>query len=206
MEEKTKSSNKKKRILTAAGLIVLVLILILSIYMKTIRDIPVLTVETPQRIRISESEEIILDVTLSHMGDTLYPAASMSISFDSSKLEFLGVGEGNVFVHSDKNAAGEARMLPEWSCNPQVCNETGRINIMYLDMTGGRYAFSNDLLEEEDNVLLRLHFQLRGSARAGDVYDLIVEDAVIAASDEKFSHAMTGNTLRVKDSRIVVGE
>ena len=59
---------------------------------------------------------------------------------------------------------------------------------------------------EEDNVVLRLHFRLRGSVRAGDVCDLIVEDAVFAASDEKSSHAMTRGTLRTKDSRIVVGE
>ena len=67
-------------------------------------------------------------------------------------------------------------------------------------------AFSRQLLAEEDNVVLRLSFRVRGSVRAGDVLDLIVEDAVFAASEERDSLAMTRNTLRVKNSRIVIGE
>lgn len=163
---------------------------------------PTLTVETPQKC--SAGEEITLDVTIDHMGEALYPAASMSIRFDPACLEFLGVEEGNVFILDGENTSG--RQLPQWSCNTAACNESGLINIMYLDMTGGRYAFSRELLAEEDNVVLRLSFRVRGSVRAGDVLDLIVEDAVFAASEERDSLAMTRNTLRVKNSRIVIGE
>ena len=162
---------------------------------------PVLTVETPQKC--SAGEEITLDVTISDMGEALYPAASMSIRFDPACLEFLGVEEGNVFILDGENTSG--RQLPRWSYNTAACNESGLINIMYQDMTGGRYAFSRELLAEEDNVVLRLSFRIRGSVRAGDVLDLIVEDAVFAASEEKESLAMTRNTLRVKNSRIVIG-
>ena len=77
---------------------------------------------------------------------------------------------------------------------------------MYLDMTGGKYAFTKDLLASDGNVLLRLQFRLRGSARSGDVLDLIVEDAVFAASDETQSLAMTTDTLKTRDGRIVVGD
>jgi hypothetical protein len=77
---------------------------------------------------------------------------------------------------------------------------------MYLDMTGGKNAFSKDLLAEDNNVVLRLKFRLRGSVRAGDVCDLIVEDAVFAASDETQSLAMTTNTLTVKNGKLVIGE
>ena len=163
---------------------------------------PTLTVETPQKC--SAGEEITLDVTISDMGKALYPAASMSIRFDPACLEFLGVEEGNVFILDDGNSSG--RQLPDWSCNVQSSNDSGMINIMYLDMTGGRYAFSRDLLSDEDNVVLRLTFRIRGSVRTGDVFDLIVEDAVFAASEERDSLAMTRNTLRVKNSRIVIGE
>ena len=163
---------------------------------------PTLTVETPQKC--SAGEEITLDVTISDMGEALYPAASMSIRFDPACLEFLGVEEGNVFILDGENTSG--RQLPRWSYNTAACNESGLINIMYLDMTGGRYAFSRELLAEEDNVVLRLSFRIRGSVRAGDVLDLIVEDAVFAASEEKDSLAMTRNTLRVRNSRIVIGE
>jgi hypothetical protein len=77
---------------------------------------------------------------------------------------------------------------------------------MYLDLTGGKEAFSQRLLAEEDNVVLRLSFRLRGSARSGDVFDLTVEDAVFAASDERQSLAVTQKTLKVKNAKIVVGD
>ena len=165
---------------------------------------PTLIVETPHKLSASQTEEITLDVTISDLGDTRYPAMSMSIAFDPSRLEFLGVEEGNVFVLSDENSTGQK--LPDWNCNVQSSNDTGRINIMYLDMTGGRNAFTKKLLAEDYNVVLRLKFRLRGSVRSGDVLDLIVEDAVFAASDETRSLAMTTDTLRVKNGRLVIGE
>ena len=164
---------------------------------------PLLTVETPQKLSQSYTDTFVLDVTISSFGDAIYPAASMSIVFDASRLEFLGVEEGNVFIKSD-NSSGQA--LPEWSYNTAACNESGKINVMYLDMTGGKNAFSKDLLAEDNNVVLRLKFRLRGSVRVGEVCDLIVEDAVFAASDETQSLAMTTNTLTVKNGKIVIGE
>ena len=165
---------------------------------------PTLTVETPQKLSASQTDEFVLDVTVSNLGDARYPAMSMSIAFDSSRLEFLGVEEGNLFVLSSENAAGQA--LPEWSCNVQSSNDTGTINIMYLDLTGGKNAFTKDLLAEDYNVVLRLKFRLRGSARPGDVLDLTVDDAVFAASDESQSLAMTTDTLKVKSGKIVIGD
>ena len=165
---------------------------------------PTLTVETPQKLSASQTDEFTLDVTISSLGDARYPAMSMSTSFDSSRLEFLGVEEGNIFILSDENSTGQ--QLPDWSCNVQNSNDTGLINIMYLDMTGGRNAFTKELLAEDYNVVLRLKFRLRGSVRPGDVLDLIVEDAVFAASDEVQSLAMTTDTLNAKNGKIVVGE
>ena len=165
---------------------------------------PTLIVETPQKLSVSQTEEFTLDVTLSQLGDARYPAMSMSIAFDSSRLEFLGVEEGNIFILSDENSSGQK--LPDWSCNVQNSNDTGSINIMYLDMTGGKNAFTKELLADDYKVVLRLKVRLRGSARPGDVLDLIVEDAVFAASDETQSLAMTTDTLKVKNGRLVIGE
>ena len=109
-----------------------------------------------------------------------------------------------MFVYDTENTTG--RQLPQWSYDVAGSNAGGRINIMYLDLTGGKHAFSKGLLAEEDNVVLRLRFRLKGSVRAGDVMDLIVEDAVFAASDEAFSLAMTLDTLRVLNGKIVIGE
>lgn len=184
----------------------LILLLLLSLLLARCTGIggkkPVLAVETPQKLSASQTETFTLDVTISDLEETLYPAMSMSIRFDPSCLEFLGIEEGNVFITDSQ--VGKA--LPQWSCNPQQCNKSGLINIMYLDLTGGKSAFTKTLLAEENNVVLRLSFRLRGSARSGDVYDLILEDAVFAASDETKSLAMTRETLKTKNAKIVVGD
>lgn len=201
------SKKKKKAILAVVfAVLILAIILIFTRFGDYVAKEPTLTVETPQKISAGSSETITIDVSISALGDALYPAMSVSLSFDSSRLEFLGVSEGNVFILDDENSAGVAQKLPDWSCNVQHSNETGKINIMYLDMTGGKYAFTKDLLASDDNVLLRLQFRLRGSARSGDVLDLIVEDAVFAASDETQSLAMTTDTLKTRDGKIVVGD
>ena len=201
---------KRNKILCfTVGGVILVCAILLCIFLiskdggEQTGNTPILTVETPQKLSRSGTDTFVLDVTISSFGDAIYPAASMSIAFDASRLEFLGVEEGNVLIKSD-NSSGQT--LPEWSCNAAACNESGKINVMYLDMTGGKNAFSKELLAEDNNVVLRLKFRLRGSVRAGDVCDLIVEDAVFAASDETQSLAMTTNTLTVKNGKIVIGE
>ena len=198
----------KKICLVSMGVVLLSAVLLCAYllfgYVKTdSADKPTLIVETPQKLSASDNNIFVLDVEITSLGDAVYPAASMSIAFDASHLEFLGVEEGNVFIKS-ANTSGQE--LPTWSYNTVACNESGKINVMYLDMTGGRNAFTKDLLKEDNNVVLRLKFRLRGSVRAGDVCDLIVEDAVFAASDETDSLAMTANTLKAKNGKIVIGE
>lgn len=209
MRGKFETKKKQKKwpwIVGACTLLVVYVLCFLFLRKDILPGQPTLTVQTPQKISLSQSGEFVLDVTISDLGEALYPAASASIAFDASCLEFLGVEEGNVFITGDENGAGAARQLPDWSCNVQKSNESGLINIMYLDMTGGKYAFRRDLLAEDDNVLLRLRFRLRGSARVGDAYELVVEDAVFAASDESQSLAMTTGTLKTKNGKIVTGE
>ena len=207
MKEEKKGTRMKKQWLVFGGIILLMMVwIVVKRGTENTGANPTLTIETPQKISVSDTDTFVLDMSVSAFGEALYPAASMSISFDSSCLEFLGVEEGNVFVLGEANGAGVARQLPEWLCNPEQCNKTGMINLMYLDLTGGKHAFSKELLAEEDNIVLRLRFRLRGSARAGDVYDLILEDAVFAASDESKSLAMTTGTLKTKNSRVVIGE
>ena len=209
MAGKFESTEKKKRkkwpwILVICLLLIAAAALYYFYFYQGNSGTPTLIVETPQKLSVSQAEDFTLDVTVSDLGDARYPAMSMSIVFDSSRLEFLGVEEGNIFILSDENNSGQ--QLPNWSCNVQSSNDTGLINIMYLDMTGGRNAFTKDLLADDYNVVLRLKFHLRGSVRPGDVLDLIVEDAVFAASDETQSLAMNRDTLKIKNGRLVIGE
>ena len=209
MAGKFESTEKKKRkkwpwILVICLLLIAAAALYYFYFYQGDSGTPTLIVETPQKLSVSQTEDFTLDVTVSDLGDARYPAMSMSIAFDSSRLEFLGVEEGNIFILSDENSTGQ--QLPNWSCNVQSSNDTGLINIIYLDMTGGRNAFTKDLLADDYNVVLRLKFRLRGSVRPGDVLDLIVEDAVFAASDETQSLAMNRDTLKIKNGRLVIGE
>lgn len=208
MSKRPMNPKTKKKLFIGIGAGVLLLLLILALLFMNLDKImggtPTLTIETPQKISKSETEEFTLDFTISSFGDAIYPAASMSISFDSSRLEFIGVEEGNIFIRNDEGDVPQK--LPNWSCNPEQCNKSGKINIMYLDTTGGKNAFSKELLAEDDNVVLRLKFRLRGSVRSGDICDLIFDDAVFAASDETQSLAMTTDTLKVRDGKIVIGE
>lgn len=201
-----RNKSIKHKLSGAVLLTSLILLVLLTLILTRCSGIggkvPVLTVETPQKLSASQTDTFTLDITVSNLGETIYPAMSMSLRFDPSCLEFLGIEEGNVFVTDSQLG----RKLPQWSCNPAQCNKTGLINIMYLDLTGGKEAFTQNLLAETDNVVLRLSFRLRGSARSGDVYDLIMEDAVFAASDESRSLAMTQDTLKIKNSKIVVGD
>ena len=199
-----KQRKKKWLWILGACILIAVLVLLLTRCRGTDFGVPTLIVETPQKLSATGTDEFTLDVTVSNLGEARYPAMSISISFDSSRLEFLGVEEGNIFILSDESNNGQ--QLPDWSCNVQNSNDTGRINIIYLDMTGGRNAFTQELLAKDYNVILRLKFRLRGSSRPGDVLDLIVEDAVFAASDETQSLAMTTGTLKTKNGRLVIGE
>lgn len=199
-----KQRKKKWLWILGACILIAVLVLLLTRCRGTDFGVPTLIVETPQKLSATGTDEFTLDVTVSNLGEARYPAMSISISFDSSRLEFLGVEEGNIFILSDESNNGQ--QLPDWSCNVQNSNDTGRINIIYLDMTGGRNAFTQELLAKDYNVVLRLKFRLRGSSRPGDVLDLIVEDAVFAASDETQSLAMTTGTLKTKNGRLVIGE
>ena len=209
MAGKFESTEKKKRkkwpwILAVCLALIAAAVLYYFYFYQGKSGTPTLIVETPQKLSASQTEEFSLDVTVSALGEARYPAMSMSIAFDSSRLEFLGVEEGNVFVLSAESSTGQ--QLPEWNCNVQNSNTTGRINIMYLDLTGGKESFTQSLLAEDDNVVLRLQFRLRGSVRPGDVMELVVEDAVFAASDETQSLAVTTDTLKIKNSKLVIGE
>lgn len=208
MSKRPMNPKTKKKlfigIVTGVLLLLLILFLLFMNWDKIVSGTPTLTIETPQKISISETEEFTLDVTISALGEAIYPATSMTIAFDASRLEFIGVEEGNVFIRDDESDISQK--LPNWSCNPKQSNKSGKINIMYLDTTGGKNAFSKELLAEDDNVVLRLTFRLRGSVRSGDVCDLIFDDAVFAASDENESLAMTRDTLKVRNGKIVIGE
>ena len=206
MEEK--KNSKKKTIIIV--LLVLLALAVPALFLfgdgGALSLAPAVTIETPNKMSRSDRGEFTLDVTLSDLKEgELYPAASFSMNFDANKLEFLGLEEGNVLVPCEKKANGAVTELPDWGVNVGRSNEIGQINVMYLDLTGGRQAFSKDLLPDGDRVLFRLRFKLRGSVQSGDIIEISFADAVFAASDEKDSLASVKNTLKTHSGRVIIG-
>ncbi len=165
---------------------------------------PCVMIETPDKREPGDREEFSVALKVNTLGDGVFPAASFSISFDPSRLEFTGIDEGNVMVTEPTLSSGFN--LPDWSVDTEHCNATGEINLMYLDMTGGDRAFVKDSISPGDSVILYLKFKLRGSARSKDIYEIAFKDACFAASDERESLSMINNTLSTINGMIVVGE
>lgn len=207
MEEK---KNSKKKVIIIIAALVLIALAVPAFFLfgdgGALSHAPAVTIETPNKMSRSDRGEFTLDVTLSDLKEgELYPAASFSMNFDANKLEFLGLEEGNVLVPCEKKANGAVTELPKWGVNVERSNEIGQINVMYLDLTGGRQAFSKDLLPDGDRVLFRLKFKLRGSVQSGDIIEISFADAVFAASDEKDSLASVKNTLKTHSGRVIMG-
>lgn len=201
-------STKKKALIAICLLLSAAAVIIPFIFLRGCGDdhvaAPAVSIETRGNLSTGDREPFSLDLRLTALGEDIYPAASFCIAFDSSKLEFLGIEEGNVLVTDPESSSGFK--IPVWGVDTARSNQTGKINLMYLDMTGGRYAFRNEALREDGNVVLRLRFRLRGSAVSGDIYELSFEDAIFAASDETKSLASAKNTLSTVNGRIIVGD
>lgn len=203
-------NNKKIIIISIIILLILSItissVIIIKTSTQTVTTTPTIKIETPQKISIEKENTFTLDVTISTLGDSLYPAASMSISFDSSKLEFLGLEEGNVLIYKKTEEGVLKEDLPNWMYDINTSNKLGLINIIYYDLTGGDNSFSNDLLSKDNNIIFKLKFRLRGSAKIKDVYNLIIEDAIFAANEETQSLSSLNETLKVVNSKIIIGE
>jgi hypothetical protein len=100
--------------------------------------------------------------------------------------------------------------IPIWRSDVEASNRAGRINTMYLDITGGDFSYVREgFARERHDIVLRLVFRLRDSVQAGDILDITVADAVIATiggSENRTSLATDPamSTLRAYSAKIVV--
>lgn len=209
MLEKIKNASKKKKIIAVVLILMAIIAIVFLIFrVKKELDKPVLSLIPPKPIESTSREEFVVNAQLSALPHNLYPAASISVSFDNTKLEFTGVKMGTMMTYGDKRANGYSFDVPQWSCNTEVSNLKGEINAMYLDTTAGKYAYCSEGFDsDKKNIVLRLGFKLKDSAIAGDSYNLTFKDGVFAVVDgdeSKESLAMKLGTLRTNNCRIVV--
>ncbi|MBQ9862579.1 MAG: hypothetical protein IJM28_01585, partial [Lachnospiraceae bacterium] len=190
-------SKKKIAIIASSVLAVLAVAIIIIIFTNRNSQTakvgkfftgPAVFIEIPDKMDKKDRSEFELGFFVTKLGKDIYPAASFSISFDPSKLEFLGLEEGNVLILDSDSPTGEN--LPEWNVDVETSNKTGLINVMYLDISGKDKGFSQDKLYDDDNSLFYLKFKLRGSVREKEMYELSFKDAVFACEDDSKSLSM----------------
>ncbi|MFR1707713.1 MAG: hypothetical protein ACLSV2_02330 [Clostridium sp.] len=209
MLSKIKSMSKKHKVIIGCmGMIILALIIFLILKLFWIIKTPTITLVPPPPLEVTNRDEFSVDVVLSDLPKKIYPAASITVGFDKNKLEFTGTKIGTMMTYGDTTIDGNSFNIPLWTCNIEKANEIGQINTMYLDMTAGKYAYSNDGFDKKSkNIVLRLSFKLKDSAVKGEKYNLTIHDAVIATVNgdtEKTSLATNQKTLRANSCKIVV--
>lgn len=205
-------SKKKKTVIAVAigaalAIIIGLIILFLNRNSQTAKvgsfsTGPAVFIEIPDKMDKKDRSEFELGVFVTKLGKDIYPAASFSISFDPSKLEFLGLEEGNVLILDSDSPTGEN--LPEWNVDVETSNKTGLINVMYLDISGKDKGFSQEKLYDKDNSLFYLKFKLRGSVREKEMYEISFKDAVFACEDDSKSLSMLSKKLKTKDSFVMI--
>ena len=210
-----KNENLLKKSVLIIGMILILLLISVAIFFSLNGKAffkglfaPSITLVSPAPIESSNRNEIVVDVLVSDLPDNIYPAASISVDFDKNKLEFIGIKQGTMMTLGNKTGDKQTYNIPIWSSDPEVSNNNGQINTMYLDMTGGKHAYVKEGFNKEDkNILLRLTFKLRDSVVSGENYKLTIRDAVIATVDndtKRTSLASNQDTLKTHSAKIVV--
>lgn len=209
MINKIKNMSRKEKIIASSmGILIIALIIFILTKLYAFMETPIITLLPPAPIEVSDRNEFSIDVVLSDLGEEIYPAASLTVGFDKNKLEFTGTKLGTMMTYGDTTIDENSFDIPLWTCNVERANELGEINTMYMDMTAGKYAYIKSGFDKETkNVVLRLGFKLRDSAVKGEVYNIKIHDAVIAAINgdkDNTSLATNQDTLRARSCKIVV--
>ncbi|MDR0459635.1 MAG: hypothetical protein LBG68_04110 [Coriobacteriales bacterium] len=204
--------SKRNRFLTfAAGFLLIVLAVALFYLRGPFGDAstPSITLMSPQPVSAASRDEIVIDVVLSELPEGNYPAASLSVEFDSSKLEFVGLKQGTMMTLGNVSANGEMHYdIPLWVADIAASNQRGVVNIMYLDISGGSHAYVADgFAKGQSDIVVRLVFRLRDSAIAGNQLNITVADAcfaTIGGAEDGSSLATSMKTLRAYPAMIIV--
>lgn len=195
MFEKIKNASRKQKII---GGIVMVLILVGSILVfekerSYVKQNQVLTSEeekedkglgiptlslSHENININNQDIFDVDVILSHLPDNIYPAASIKVGFDNSKLEFIGIEKGTVKTYGNSS---DGFSIPTWNCDVESSNNSSEINAIYVDMTAGRFAYNKEGFEKgSKGLIIKLKLKLKEGLKVGEITKLDLRDAVFA--------------------------
>lgn len=135
---------------------------------------------------VTANDDNAIDVSIEafNMGGGIYPASSLSLSFDNSVLRLEKIVTGDIFLND-----GTA---PEWEADIAYSNKNGLINIMRYDKSGG--ASSLDITEK--SCLMRLIFSKISSAENTS------KETEIAVNDCAFAAISPENSLSADNEKI----
>lgn len=185
------------------------------IFVKTESN-PCLSVVTPKSIAASCNEEFTVDLVMSNLPNDRYPAASITVEFDNSKLEFISVKPGTMMACRTNLSSNELQSdalsgsVPVWNCDVDLSNQSGEIKTMYLDMTGENTAYCKAGFDKKTkNIVLRLNFKLKDIPLQDRKVYFLLTDVVFStlsgdANTASLSTSNPINSLSVKNAALWV--
>lgn len=178
--------KSKKKIIALISCAIIILIAVAGIIIKQSEPTLELQIHN-KKIEATSKDEIIVSAVLRNMPDNEYPAASAVIIFDNNKLEFVGTALGTMQSYNDYDPNRDktpAYKIPEWLCNPALSNQNGQINLMYLDTTAGKNAYTKNGYEKQTrDIPFKLIFKLKSSVIPNEKLEIAIKEAVFATNE-----------------------
>ncbi|MGL4773973.1 MAG: hypothetical protein ACRC2K_10440 [Clostridium sp.] len=173
---------ENKKIIISVGVIAVVLVVIISAINKV--SVPTLTLKSPGKVELKGDDKVVIPAVMSNLPDNIYPAASVAISFDNSKLEFVELTIGTMKTYDDYDElSGEEPhyKIPQWTYNSSIANKEGEIRAMYLDTTAGKNAYNKEGFKKEtQDIPFKLVFKVKDSVLPSEELKLGIKEAVFA--------------------------
>lgn len=178
--------KSKKKIIGLVSCIAVIIIATAGVLIKQSEPALELKVQN-KKVEATSKDEIIVSAVLRNMPDNEYPAASAIITFDNNKLEFMGTALGTMQSYNDYDPNRDktpAYKIPEWLCNTALSNQNGQINLMYLDTTAGKNAYTKDGYEKKTrDIPFKLIFKLKSSVIPDEKLEIGIKEAVFATNE-----------------------
>lgn len=203
--------NKKFMII---GCVVTIACIVGIIFMVKKNSGPTLELQSPEeKISAQNRDEIIIPAVLSELPDNSYPAASVAVTFDKDKLEFIGytIGTMKCYDDYDKDSGEEMKLkIPEWAFNAEVANKEGEARAMYLDATASKNSYCIEGFKKgTQDMPFKLKFKLKDSVNPGDKLEIKIKEAAFAtltgAEDKSTISTKDGyGELKTKDAIIKI--
>lgn len=188
-----KNGAKRKKIVVTAGMVIgIVLLIILIYFVWTYFQKPLVSMKYHKG---SEKDTIVVDVKVSKIRKN-FQAASFIISFDEEALTLEKINQGNIKV---KDSGNKKTKLPSWECNPDVSNKTGKVSIMYLDMSAVNAPF---VKRKTSGILYQIVFKINNPDMVKQNTKLKIEQATFASVKEEKSLSMKKRNIRTENLKI----